>query len=190
MPKQQHTQNYEALVFEYKALQKYNPHSGSNTTCLICGANNDKSQVILFPCEHICMCEDCASKSMISPKSARIYFCKKDQQCPACHMNLHLALPRTGNLQRERDQYWNWLLSGPPSFALPKDFSSKFAKQSLSSIQEYLNPTPVARSSLRASLAETTKSLRLRSSWITEGRSNADLEQASDEKNSSVCCIS
>ncbi|GFH48185.1 hypothetical protein CTEN210_04661 [Chaetoceros tenuissimus] len=135
-----YTKDYIAMVDNYTKNLKYRPYNEEEEiTCHSCNSpakkisgketkvvfnpNVKTISKVFFPCEHMCLCDDC-------------YF-QLDalQSCPACNQSIKYV--STYNDGRELDDYWNWIKEVKPP--LDQDFKRNFLQLSHASISEAMS---------------------------------------------------
>jgi len=89
-----------------------------NTPCCLCHV--EIASIVLFPCDHLCICKSCLDNCDIGP-----YDCRKDKNwhaCPVCMTEISLVLSfADGN---EYQEYSNWVFEVKPK--LPFYFEKTF----------------------------------------------------------------
>ncbi|RLN86751.1 hypothetical protein BBJ28_00012530 [Nothophytophthora sp. Chile5] len=111
------TKNYPELVKGFKQLQPYTRHPDgsypSHTRCIYCANAGPTS--VFFPCQHMCVCDDCIKAAKLSPDA------QPSCLCPICMTDIRLILPHTG---KEEEKYWKWVMEVKPS--MPSHFKQEF----------------------------------------------------------------
>ena len=138
--KHQYAKDYITMVDDYAKNLNYRPHnkeeeiachscnslakkvSGKDTK-VVFNPNVKTISKVFFPCEHICLCDDC-------------YF-QLDalESCPACNQSIKYV--STYNNGKELDDYWNWIKEVKPP--LDQDFKRNFLQLSHASISEAMS---------------------------------------------------
>ncbi|RLN86753.1 hypothetical protein BBJ28_00012529 [Nothophytophthora sp. Chile5] len=113
-------QNYAELVKDFKQLRQFTRRRDGkypgDTRCVYCA--NARPTSVFFPCQHMCVCNDCIEQNNLSPDySPSAEWC----MCPVCAVDIRLILPHTG---KEEEKYWRWVLEVKPS--LPSHFKQEF----------------------------------------------------------------
>ena len=113
------SQDYMALARTYSMQVRFAASqlkSGERPLCVLCNKNN--CSMVLFPCEHSCICAKCIEKE---------HFCALDSplmtqggccSCPLCAGVIRKMLPYEGG--NEVEKYWAWVHEINP--LLPKGF--------------------------------------------------------------------
>ena len=128
--------DYMALVKTYRKSSPYrNYESDSPIKCILCKTNQDlNNYVVFFPCEHVCVCDDCRFVKRIGSKGEGGW-----KFCPLCHEEIKLMLRRVKkegelqSLETLREQYWNWVNEVKP-YLNPK-FLKQFKRKSTARIK-------------------------------------------------------
>ena len=106
---------FSLLTFCFCLLLRYQIPTRTKPTCVICFMN--RSTHAVFPCEHLCLCNDCLD--------SRAY----PEQCPLCNMNVSVVLEYTSDVI---ENYWKWVDEVKSS--LTPSFIEKFNLNSYESI--------------------------------------------------------
>jgi hypothetical protein len=89
-----YNKDYIRLSQEYKQMEKYrSSNKDSRPVCVCCLNKSRRIDKILFPCEHICICNSCLQSSL--PK-----------HCPLCKESIRRVFDLDGN---EHENYWQWI---------------------------------------------------------------------------------
>ncbi|KAH7492326.1 uncharacterized protein KRP23_1237 [Phytophthora ramorum] len=114
------TKNYLELVKDFRQLRPFTRRPDgkypADTRCVYCV--NARPTSVFFPCQHMCVCNDCIEVNSISTNyTSATDWCA----CPVCMTDIRLILPHSG---KEEDKYWKWVLKIKPS--LPSHFKQEF----------------------------------------------------------------
>ncbi|RLN73621.1 hypothetical protein BBJ28_00005368 [Nothophytophthora sp. Chile5] len=119
------TQNYPELVKDFKQLQPFTRRPDGkypgDTRCVYCA--NARPTSVFFPCQHMCVCNDCIEQNSLSPDyspSAEWWYVLSLLSA-VCAVDIRLILPHTG---KEEEKYWKWVMEVKPS--LPSHFKQEF----------------------------------------------------------------
>lgn len=93
----------------YRAQRPYRDLDGE-PPCVLC--KSEPSSLVIFPCEHKCMCQRCATKHGIGDDWPF---------CPLCMAEIKRVYPHDGH---EREKYWAWVYEYKPK--LPHGFEERF----------------------------------------------------------------
>ncbi|GMF65102.1 unnamed protein product [Phytophthora lilii] len=135
------TKNYLELVRDFRQLRPFMRRPDgkypADTLCVYCVSARPTS--VFFPCQHMCVCNDCIGLNHISTDySTSADWCA----CPVCMADIRLILPHLG---KEEEKYWKWVLEIKPS--LPSGFRQEF-RETGRRLSKNAAPTRSRRSSI------------------------------------------
>lgn len=112
-------QDYLHMARMYKLTRPYSDPSYFGL-CVLCHTNF--ADMVFFPCEHRCLCQECVEKENICSDSQLEQTPHGYCNCSLCASVIKLILPSEGGAEVE--QYWNWVYEEPPK--LPNNFLRNF----------------------------------------------------------------